>query len=326
MALVTIAVSIDGAAASTFRFDRSPIRIGRNERNDVAVSHASVSGWHAMIRFDAHSATFVDLGSTNGTFAQGQRLHANAPLSITVPVELRIDKVRLQISFEPGATAPSEPVAARSAPAPSQPAPAPAGGPTGESRRPSPPAATQLPAPRDLRQLASRLLPTNHQPHGPEEQAAFADKLAVTLRVFAESFIRLQDQLDQLESELGTSLLRDRGPLQQASNAEELLAYLLDFRPPGPERSGQLAASFEQLMVHQVALFNAMLVGARAALRPLDPEIVEQATSGRWPTPAHARWQTYRRRFTEAARDAALVRAVFGEAFVDAYQQYQRDE
>lgn len=332
MASVSIEVSIDGAPPQTHVFDRSPVRLGRNERNDLPLAHSSVSGWHAMIRFDDTQANVVDLGSTNGTYVGGERLHANAPLAIAAPVELTIDRVQLRVSFRAGGAAVKaspNPVSASSPAAASHPPtahPSPSRAPAAQRSEVSRPDGGARPGPtiggpRTLEQLAARLLPPQHQPHGADEHAAFASKVVATFEVLAESFLHLQRQLDQLEDELGIPLLRDRGPLQQADDPAELLAYLLDFRPEDNGRAKALSNSLTQLMMHQVALFNAVLAGARAALRPIDPDVVEQTATGRWPTPAHARWQAYRARFAELVNDASFVSAVFGDTFRDVYQR-----
>jgi len=79
-------------------FSRSPIRIGRNQLNDLVVNESFVSQWHAIIRFDDQQAIFVDLGSTNGTNVNGQRLPKNVEVSVVPESDIRIGPVRLALS------------------------------------------------------------------------------------------------------------------------------------------------------------------------------------------------------------------------------------
>ena len=57
------------------------ITIGRGVENDIVVTSRRVSREHARVRREGRRATLIDLGSTNGTFLNGERVLA--------PVELR---------------------------------------------------------------------------------------------------------------------------------------------------------------------------------------------------------------------------------------------
>ena len=86
----------DAAIEAGFR--RSPVRIGRNDLNDLAISESFVSQWHALVRFDEQGTTFLDLGSTNGTKLAGERLEKNVEVELDVETRLTIGPLRL--SFE----------------------------------------------------------------------------------------------------------------------------------------------------------------------------------------------------------------------------------
>ena len=63
-------------------FSRSPVRIGRNEMNDLTVPSGYVSQWHAVIQFSGNRIQYLDLGSTNGSVLNGERLGGGAPAEI----------------------------------------------------------------------------------------------------------------------------------------------------------------------------------------------------------------------------------------------------
>jgi len=78
-------------------FASSPVRIGRNQLNELVLNEPFVSQWHAVVRFDEHKVRYVDLGSTNGTTLAGARLARHVQVEVDPQSDLRIGP--LQLSF-----------------------------------------------------------------------------------------------------------------------------------------------------------------------------------------------------------------------------------
>ncbi len=97
--MLALLVRVDHLQENTSRslvFGSGPVRIGRNALNDIALPFPFVSQWHAVVAFDATGAAYYDLGSTNGTSIQGQRLPPNQAVGIPGPeYEFRIGALRL---------------------------------------------------------------------------------------------------------------------------------------------------------------------------------------------------------------------------------------
>ena len=90
--LATLEVINVGALHGTrFRIERPVIHIGRGKHNDVQLADDSVSGSHATLTRRGSAWVVVDLGSTNGTYVDGERL---AERSILGSAELRFGNIK----------------------------------------------------------------------------------------------------------------------------------------------------------------------------------------------------------------------------------------
>ncbi|MBV1857496.1 MAG: FHA domain-containing protein, partial [Nannocystaceae bacterium] len=106
MTAVAIRVFDSEAGTTTeYAYTASPVRIGRNPLNDLTLPFPFVSGWHAVVRFDAAGAKFFDLGSTNGTLHNGRRVQAGEAIPIADELSLTIGKLELRIRQGDGARA-----------------------------------------------------------------------------------------------------------------------------------------------------------------------------------------------------------------------------
>lgn len=63
-------------AGTEFVLEKNEIFLGRDVNNDIVINDPEVSRRHARLIRDGDEYLYEDLGSTNGTFIQGQRLAA----------------------------------------------------------------------------------------------------------------------------------------------------------------------------------------------------------------------------------------------------------
>ena len=101
-------------------FSKSPVRLGRNGRNDFVIASPFVSAWHGLIDFEAGGIQYTDLGSTNGSTLDGVDLVPHQRASVAPGQVVAIGPFRL--TFERLPAAPPLPVPG---PAAGEPAPAP---------------------------------------------------------------------------------------------------------------------------------------------------------------------------------------------------------
>jgi len=78
-------VVLEGGPRQTHEVRQSEYQIGSDPNapdNDLIIGIAEVSGRHALFRFEEDSCWVKDLGSTNGTFVNGQRLGQHTKMRI----------------------------------------------------------------------------------------------------------------------------------------------------------------------------------------------------------------------------------------------------
>ncbi len=103
---IVVSDTLNNGVVSDKTFARLPVRIGRNELNDLAVSNGYISQFHAVL--DAEGGRFVvrDLGSTNGTLFGTQRIAPNE--ATPVPDEgFKIMALQFRLTKIESAAAPS---------------------------------------------------------------------------------------------------------------------------------------------------------------------------------------------------------------------------
>lgn len=104
----------------TFPLEGDQLTIGRDSTNGVAINDAEVSRRHSRLSFQGGKYVLEDLGSTNGTFVNGQRLAGPVVLKPGDVVSLGEQIVLMYdaINMDPGATMAAPRRSARVAPPP----------------------------------------------------------------------------------------------------------------------------------------------------------------------------------------------------------------
>lgn len=118
-----------------FELSKSEVHIGRDINNDIVVNDSEISRKHARLIVQAGGYMLEDLGSTNGTFVNGQRLMGPHVLRLG---ELVMLGENVSLAFEAGydvdatmVAASAQPATFSTTPAPSPDALSPAGQPAG---------------------------------------------------------------------------------------------------------------------------------------------------------------------------------------------------
>jgi hypothetical protein len=88
------------APEEQFRFERSPVHIGRGPRNELLIDHAFISHQHGVLHFDGSGVDYIDLGSTNGSYLDGVRLESNRFSNVQVGALLNIGPLSLRVKLD----------------------------------------------------------------------------------------------------------------------------------------------------------------------------------------------------------------------------------
>jgi hypothetical protein len=92
-------------AGKTYRLEASEIIVGRDAGNTVAINDAEVSRKHARLSLHGTAYVIQDLGSTNGTFVNGQRITGSQVLNVGDTVSFGENIVLIyEAALDPNAT------------------------------------------------------------------------------------------------------------------------------------------------------------------------------------------------------------------------------
>jgi type VI secretion system protein ImpI len=183
-----------------------------------------------------------------------------------------------------------------------------------------------------VREMAIHYLPSVGAPNSAEEVAQFITKLNETINVFLKCFVPLKDGYRQFETEFALRQPQ-RGPadpqaaVENARDPDELAMRLLDWRDTSFEASRAVESVFADIMIHQVAMLNGVMMGVKSLLFELSPSEIERVATD----PKHkagllqghhrALWKVYEQRHGDLADDQKrLFSVLFGREFGQAYR------
>lgn len=101
MSVALRAVVFDNQTNESFEatFDRFPVRLGRNQLNDLHIDRPYISQFHCALEVQERQIWARDLGSTNGTVYGGQKLVRDQPVNITGLPELSVGPVLIRLEL-----------------------------------------------------------------------------------------------------------------------------------------------------------------------------------------------------------------------------------
>jgi type VI secretion system protein ImpI len=179
-----------------------------------------------------------------------------------------------------------------------------------------------------LRDFAGAYLPANARLEGAAQAQAFLEAVSEVLETGARGYIELRRGYDEFGKEMGLRVAHGEGPVARARDTRQLLAWLLA-RSDEP-RAQELSGAYADLMIHQVALLNAVTEGGKALVASLSPEVITEALereggAGRLSLGVKAlregaQWRAFVARYRELTEDeGSLTDALFGKDFARAY-------
>ena len=214
--------------------------------------------------------------------------------------------------------------------------------PVGEAAGPRPAASTQAfqldlqtLALIGLKELAGSLIP-QRQLETSGDIARFVTKLHDAIDVFCRTFIPLRQGYSEFVASLDLQRAASvrsvhRSPstaaLEQARTPEEIAMALLDPQDRSYDGPNAVEGILADLMIHQVALLDGVMVGVRSLLDELSPQSIEQAvgiggSAGLLGAKYKARWEEFCQRFEKLSEGQQSFSYVFGQDFAEVYRHY----
>jgi hypothetical protein len=88
-----VLVSLNGRT-QTYPLVKEETFLGRHDSNDIHVPEQTVTGRHAVIRLKSGKVSIEDLGSTNGTFVNGERIRS---IDINAGDRIRVGQIEITV-------------------------------------------------------------------------------------------------------------------------------------------------------------------------------------------------------------------------------------
>jgi predicted component of type VI protein secretion system len=186
-----------------------------------------------------------------------------------------------------------------------------------------------------LRELAGSLIPQRSlETSG--DIARFITKLHDAMDVFCRTFIPLRKGYSEFVASLDLHTATSGGSayaspstvaLKQAKTPEAIALALLDPKDNSFDGPDAVEGILADLMLHQVALLDAVMEGVRSLLHELSPQSIEQATGGGGAagllgSKYKARWDEFCARFERLSEGQQAFSFVFGQEFAHVYREY----
>ncbi|HZL20509.1 MAG TPA: type VI secretion system-associated FHA domain protein [Polyangia bacterium] len=301
-----ITVKLPGSTTNrTLTFLESPIRIGRNQLNDIPIDDPFVSEWHGTIRFDDEGISYADLGSTNGSVIDGIRLAKNAPTRLTAESRILLGRIELAISGRSRDTGSRKTMAWGHPPADDRGARR-----SLDKGRSSGFSATPPPLAADAAEK------------GKSGDDGTLVRQRQILEAFSEAFIGLRKGYEQFGAEVGVRAINGRTPLHRAHTSQAVLEHLLQPTIDVATVKHDLIAIFADFGIHHIAMMAAVTEGVRALLQSFDPRANDLDVGARLFSASKSKqqWRAYLERFDQVlTEDQDLHAVVFGPEFARAY-------
>jgi hypothetical protein len=291
----------------TLTFVESPIRIGRNQLNDIPIDDPFVSQWHGMIRFDEEGISYADLGSTNGSVVDSIRLAKNASARLTAGTRILLGRIELAISGRPQDTGSRKTLAWGRLPADD-----PGLRPSLDKGRSSEFSVTPPPTARDAAEKGK-----------PGDDGTLVRQRQI-LEAFSEALIGLRKGYEQFGTEVGVRTINGRTALHSARTGQAVLDYLLQPAIDVATVKHDLIAIFADFGIHHIAMMAAVTEGVRALLQSFDPRANDLDVGAKLFSASKSKqqWRAYLERFDQILTDDQDLHAsVFGPEFARAYGQ-----
>jgi hypothetical protein len=307
-----------GAAAPVEKdFTTSPVRLGRNQLNDVALSDPFVSEWHGVLRWDDQAVYYFDLGSLNGSTLANKRLVKNTATILKPDEPLFLGRVRLTFLRTE-----------RTIPPPKPPTLGNVGMTVAWGKRPEDTGRRSRPLTAQESGAVARA-PTrpSQMMEAPAQAQQLDPRLERVLLAFADAFVGLRKGYEAFGDEVGIRTVNGTTPLHRARTGREAMQYLFDPSGDIEERLRELQGIFADFGIHHVAVLEGILEGVRGLLTSVDARAYDLDAKpgifgGRKP-----RWKEYEEHFAALlSEDSALTAKVFGKDFALAYARVARGE
>ncbi len=318
-------------AERTLTFAKSPVRIGRNQLNDIPLDDPFVSEWHGLIHFGGESVDYYDLGSTNGTILDGKRLTKNIPAPLTDRSRIHLGRIEVTVvnkrqvpERQVHETGPRKTMAWGHADNASPQAPPPQRPPMRTGPR-----VVDAPPPRSTGGPSYEDVVTPPPAGSPPLNVDGLARRQKILEAFSEAFVGLRKGYEQFGAEVGVRTINGRTPLHRARTSREILEHLLAPNVDVTTVTTELISIFADFGIHHIAMMEAVTEGVRALLQSLDPRANDLDVGGRLFSAAKAKgqWKAYLERFEQTLTDdQELHAAIFGADFARAYARVTQGE